>query len=47
MSLCRTNEECFNAGWADGEDDEPMTQQEIERMLALHGRYLRPEEVAS
>ena len=42
-----TPEECFAAGWDDGADDPPLTQQEIERLVALHGPHLRPEAKAS
>jgi len=42
MTVCRTVDECFAAGWADGADDEPLTQQETERLAALHSPYLRP-----
>jgi hypothetical protein len=40
--VCRTAAECFAAGWADGADDAPLTQTEIERLTALHAPYLRP-----
>lgn len=46
-SLCRTPEECFAAGAEDGADDDALTQQEIERLAALHSPYLRPELKAS
>ena len=36
-----TPEECFAAGWDDGADDAPLTQQEIERLVALHSPYLQ------
>lgn len=42
-----TPEECFAAGWEDGADDAPLTQQEIERLVSLHSPYLRPEAEAS
>lgn len=45
--ICRTPEECLAAGWDDGADDAPLTQQEIERLAALHSPYLRPEAEAS
>lgn len=41
MAICRTPEECFAAGQADGADDKPLTQQEIEHLVALHGPHLR------
>ena len=43
----RTPEECFQAGWDDGADDEPLRQEEIERLVALHSPYLTPEAKAS
>lgn len=36
----RTAAECFAAGWEDGDDDAPLTQQEIERLVALHSSHL-------
>lgn len=45
--LCSTAEECFAAGWDDGADDEPLTQQEIERLAVLHAPYLRMKVEAS
>lgn len=39
--MLRTAEECLAAGWADGDGDEPLTQQEIERLAVLHAPYLR------
>lgn len=46
-TICHTAEEIFEAGWNDGADDKPLTQQEIERLVALHGPYLRPRAEAS
>jgi len=40
MTVCRTVDECFAAGWEDGADDEPLTQQETERLAALHSPHL-------
>lgn len=45
--LCSTAEECFAAGWDDGAGDEPLTQQEIERLAVLHAPYLRATAEAS
>lgn len=45
--IFRTAEECFAAGWQDGADDAPLTQQEIERLAALHSPYLTEGLVAS
>lgn len=47
MGICRTPEECCAAGWEDGADDAPLTQQEIDRLAVLHSPYLRMEERAS
>jgi len=47
MTTLRTVDECYAAGWEDGADDEPLTQQEIERLAALHSPYLTPEAKAS
>jgi hypothetical protein len=38
MPALRTAEECYRAGWEDGEADSPLTQQEIEQLASLHGR---------
>ena len=38
--LCRTPEDAFAAGWDDGADDAPLTQTEIEKLVALHGAHL-------
>lgn len=46
-SLCRTPEDCYDAGWEDGAYDEPLTQQEIERLAALHSPYLTTRAEAS
>ncbi|WP_166344948.1 hypothetical protein [Phytoactinopolyspora limicola] len=52
MTLCRTPEDAFRAGWDDGASDTPLTDQEINRLVALHGRFLRatpatPQAIAS
>jgi len=47
MKALRTTEECIQAGWDDGADDRPLSQQEIERLAALHGPYLTPQAEAS
>lgn len=39
-AICRTPEESFAVGWQDGADDAPMTQEEIEHLVALHSPYL-------
>lgn len=39
--ICRTPEDCFRAGWEDGADDKPLTQEEIEHLAVLHGPHLR------
>lgn len=45
--VLRTADECFEAGWSDGADDTPLTQAEIEHLVALHGPYLRSRTEAS
>ena len=45
--VCRTADEAFAAGWEDGADDKPMTQQETEQLAVLHAPYLRPRAEAS
>ncbi|MEV6413891.1 hypothetical protein [Kribbella sp. NPDC051718] len=45
--MCRTPAEAFTAGWDDGDGDAPLTQQEIERLTALHGPFLQPHTEAS
>lgn len=40
--ICRTAEEAFHAGWQDGEQDPPLTEQQILRLAALLGRHIRP-----
>ena len=45
--ICRTPAECFAAGWKDGEDDRPLTQQELERLTALHAPFLRSQTEAN
>jgi len=47
MAVYRTAEECFQAGWEDGADDKPLTQEEIESLAVLHGPYLAPKAEAS
>lgn len=47
MAPCRTDEECFRAGWEDGADDAPLTQREIEKLATLHSPYLTPKAEAS
>lgn len=45
--ICHNADEAFAAGWEDGADDKPLTQQEIERLAALHSPYLTPKAEAS
>lgn len=45
--ICRSAEEAYAAGWEDGADDAPLTQQEIERLVALHSPYLTTQAEAS
>jgi hypothetical protein len=44
---CRTADDAFAAGWEDGADDKPLTQQEIEQLAVLHSPYLTPRAEAS
>ena len=39
--LCRTPEESFQAGWDDGADEPPLTNEQILRLAALLGPYIR------
>lgn len=45
--MCRTADDAFTAGWDDGADDAPLTDDEITRLVALHGPHLRAERKAS
>jgi hypothetical protein len=45
--ICRTAEEAYAAGWEDGADDAPLSQEETERLVALHSPYLTPRAEAS
>lgn len=45
--ICRTPDEAFAAGWADGADDKPLTPAEITQMVQLHARHLRPQNLGS
>lgn len=47
MNALRTAEDCLRAGWDDGADDRPLSQQEIERLAVLHSPYLTTEAEAS
>lgn len=40
-ATCRTVDDAFNAGWADGADDLPLTRQEIETLVVLHAPHLK------
>lgn len=37
----------MQAGWDDGADDAPLTQQEIERLAVLHSPYLTTDEMGA
>lgn len=39
--LCRTPEECWQAGWDDGANDPPLTPSQIARLTVLLRPYLR------
>ena len=45
--VCRTADEAFAAGWEDGADDAPLTQEEIEHLSVLHAPYLATQAEAS
>lgn len=47
MNALRTVDDCLAAGWEDGAEDAPLTQDEIERLAALHSPYLTPTAEAS
>lgn len=33
--ICRTPDECWDAGWEDGADDPPLTQAQIDKLAPL------------
>ena len=37
--ICRTPDDCFDAGWEDGEGDR-MPEHQLERMVILHRPHL-------
>lgn len=39
--LCRTPQECFQAGWEDGKNDPPLTPSQRTRIAALLGPSIR------
>ena len=43
---CRTPDDAFEAGWADAANDQPLTEAEIDRLLALHARHLHGRDAA-
>jgi hypothetical protein len=45
--MCRTPQDCWDAGWRDGADDPPMTSQQIAKLALLWRLHLRrPDEAA-
>lgn len=44
--LCRTPEECFQAGWDDAADHPPLTPAQIANLTALWRPYLRRDDAA-
>jgi hypothetical protein len=46
--LCRTREECWQAGWEDGANDPPMTERQIAKLAPLWRLYVdRPDDPAA
>lgn len=45
--ICRTPQEAFAAGWDDGANDPPLTDEQITRLVALHSPYLRPKDAVA
>lgn len=41
--ICRTVAETAQAGWDDGANDPPLTPDQVTRLAALLGPYLRPD----
>jgi hypothetical protein len=39
--ICRTAQECFQAGWDDGANDPPLTPAQVTRLAALLGPSIR------
>lgn len=39
--MIRTPEEAFQAGWDRGANDPPLSQDQLEHMIALHGPGIR------
>lgn len=44
---CHTPDDAYAAGWADGRDDPPLTDEQVSRLVALHAPYLRPRRTAA
>jgi len=44
--LCRTPEECFQAGWDDAADCPPLTATQIEKLAVLWRPYIRRDSAA-
>ncbi|MDX3109564.1 hypothetical protein [Nonomuraea angiospora] len=45
--ICRTPADAFAAGWADGADDPPLTDEQRTRLAALLAPYIRPAQEAA
>jgi hypothetical protein len=45
--ICRTPAEAFAAGWEDGADDPPLTEEQRTRLAALLAPYVRPTQQAA
>jgi hypothetical protein len=44
--LCRTPEECYQAGWDDAADMPPLTPSQIAKLTALWRPYIRRNDAA-
>lgn len=45
--ICRTAEDAFMAGWQDGADDPPLTEEQRTRIAALLAPHIRPAAAAA
>ena len=45
--LCRTPEECYQAGWDDAADMRPLTPTQIAKLVALWRPYIRQHDANS
>lgn len=44
MAFCATPDDAFQAGWDDAATDPPLTQSQIDRLVARHRPYLLPQD---